>query len=219
MLNGIRIGLNRFLELLKREDYKSVLKKILSVHKKIFYLNQEIVPAEKDLSSINPKFEVLKENNLDIVEVTLENFEKSQLKYPRRSTYVKALSNLKKQFKSFVLVRDNDVLGYIWYATKLDTKFPYIHHDLKFLNISLGDKEAYLFDMHLISEERGKSIAVTFMSNALYKLKEKGYQKAYGYFLADNIPALWVHRLVGYKELDRLLLHKLLFIRKTKPKR
>jgi len=44
--------------------------------------------------------------------------------------------------------------------------------------------------------------------SALKALKDKGYERVYGYCTADNLPALWVHRIMGYKELGRLKMHR-----------
>ncbi len=211
MINIIRIRINQFLEIAKQQGLFFAIKKTI-------FFNSEVIPVEKELSTVKPMFSTLAKLKLEMVEITSENFDNIKPIYPLKSRYLKALNNFNKHFKSFAIMNENKIIGDIWYSTKTDTIFPFIHPDLKFLNINLGENEVYLFDMYVSPEERGKALAAPFMGGALYKLKEKGYLKAYGYFHVDNIPALWVHRLLKYKELDKLLLTNFFFLKKSKPK-
>jgi GNAT superfamily N-acetyltransferase len=75
---------------------------------------------------------------------------------------------------------------------------------MEWLNLVARPQDAYMFDMFLDPNERGNGMAAYLQHNALLLLKEKGFEKAYGYFLADNIPALWVHRLLKWDAIKKV---------------
>ncbi len=218
MIRFLAIQIYRFLEILKREDFYIVLKKLLYQIRDYIYLKKEIITIEIDLSNINPTFGNFTKFNFNILEITEESFDHNKQKYPLKSWYFKSLGRVKKGYKSFALINDNKIIGYLWYTTTGDLKSPKVHHDLKLLNITLTEKEVYLFDMYIMPENRGNTVATHFMGCVLNKLKEKGYLKGYSYVFADNLPALYTYRLLKWKELDRLILQRLFFVRTAIPK-
>ncbi len=218
MIKFLASQIYRFLEILKREDFFIGLKKILYLLRDYIYLKKEIITIEIDLSNINPTFGNFNKFNFNILEITEGSFNQNKQKYPLKSWYLRSLGRVKKGYKSFALINDNKIIGYLWYTTTGNSKSPKVHQDLIFLNITLTEKEVYLFDMYIRPENRGNTVATHFMGCVLNKLKGKGYLKGYSYVFADNLPALYTYRLLKWKELDRLILQTLFFVRKAKPK-
>jgi L-amino acid N-acyltransferase YncA len=64
--------------------------------------------------------------------------------------------------------------------------------------------------MYVRPEERGGGAVNYMLWKALNSLREEGFKRAYGYCAADNLPALWVHRIIGYKELDTIVMSRVL---------
>lgn len=210
MIRWFIVRLNQFLELYKREG-------LLFAIKFSIYANDEAVPVEKDLSELKPVKKTLENAHIRLIEMTENDLKKKEFEYPLKSRYEKAVRNIKKGFKTFAIVKNNHIMGDIWYVTKSSSKLKIVHPDLKLLGITLGSDEVYLFDMYVTPDERGKAIATSFMGSVLHTLKNRGFNKAYGFFVANNIPALWVHRLLGYKELQRISVKRYLFIQTSKP--
>lgn len=140
----------------------------------------------------------------ECLEICWERLDAGQLRYRVKSRYLKAKRNLHAGYKGFALANKGEVLGDIWYVENSDGIAGTIHPDLAWLDIHLSAEDVYLFDMHLTKEHRGGGIARLLLGGALTQLKEKGYRTAYGYYVSHNIPALWIHRMLGYEELSRI---------------
>ena len=110
-----------------------------------------------------------------------------------------------------LLIEDNKVIGDLWYATLLDLPRNSIP-DIDWLGIDLSNNSVYLFDMYVHPEKRGALSTNLLLGGALYTLRGRGFIEAYGYYESDNLPALWVHRLFGYKEIQKLQMQKYFFI-------
>ncbi|MEI6516278.1 MAG: GNAT family N-acetyltransferase [bacterium] len=175
-----------------------------------FYWCGEMVPVERDLSSVSPVDALLRKLNAELIRLSPDNYRDYHLTYPIRSRRYKALRYLSKGYHSFTLIRDNEVLGDVWHARVGATRAELTHRDFNVLGISPGEKDVYLFDMFIDPNRRGQSLALPLLGGALYGLGQAGCAKGYGFFKADNIPALWVHRMLKYKELPRVRIERIL---------
>ncbi len=207
MINQLCIYSNQVLEFWKKDGFSSVLNRAFSI-------NKGVVVVENNLNSLaSPTFTfVSKKVNAKFIEVLKKQSENAHPFYSLKSRYLKMLNNLDKGYKGFAIVKGDEVIGDIWYASQDQSKTVMRHSDLKLLNINLSKKDSYMFDMYVKPEERGFGTANFLLWNALNALKQKGFERAYGYYMADNIPALWVHRTLGYKELNKFKVHRILFL-------
>lgn len=144
------------------------------------------------------------ESDMACVEVCRERLDAKELRYHVRSRHLKAKRNLLIGYKGFALTRTGDVIGDIWYVENTGGSAGRIHPDLTWLDLHLAADDVYMFDMYLMKEHRGGGTARVLLIGALQQLKEKGYRRAYGYYVTHNIPALWMHRMLGYEELSRI---------------
>jgi len=142
------------------------------------------------------------------LEISMEQLNSGQLRYRVKSRRLKARRNLQIGYRGFALVDKGEVLGDVWYVTSAGcgSEMP----DLEWLDIQLGAEDVYLFDMHLVKEHRGGGTARHLLVGALNQLKENGYRTAYGYYVSHNIPALWIHRMLGYEEVSRIIVRRTL---------
>jgi hypothetical protein len=60
-----------------------------------------------------------------------------------------------------------------------------------------------MFDMFVVPESRGSATTNHLLGSALNHLKESGYSGVYGFYEKNNLPALWTHRVFGYKEMAK----------------
>lgn len=173
------------------------------------YINKIAVTVEKELINLPSIDDSLIQNQLELVSITSELLcENSAIQKPIRyadSERLKtAIDYLGKGYCGVGLVGGNEILGDIWYTNACNSKHKKIHPDLKWLGMEGGDRDVYAFDMLVPAVHRGKNLATLLQMGALHMIKNNGYSRAFGYYWAENIPALWVHRLLKWNELKRL---------------
>ncbi len=174
-----------------------------SLFHEFFYRKQCAIAVVKDLRSVED-YKGKTPPDVRVVDVT-SAMEKDILgKYSVKHRNLKCDFYLENGYKAVAVTRADHVVGDIWYATNTGSSPKPIHPDMEWLNLVARQKDVYMFDMFLDPKERGNGLAAYLQHNALLLLKKKGFEKAYGYFLADNIPALWVHRILKWKEIKKV---------------
>jgi len=204
MIGGVRIRFNQVLETWKAGGFTSVVRKT-------FCKDKEIIIAQKDLSSFNPFTIPIEREAVKFIAIDGKQGQTDGFFYGLRSRYLKKIKNLNKGYKGFALVKGDEIVGDVWYCDCRRSLGAGYHPDLKRLGIQLGENEVYLFDLYIKPEERGGGLVNFMLRNVLAALKGKGFVKAYGYYRTDNVPALWVHRTFGYREVSRLRLRNFHF--------
>jgi len=169
------------------------------------YFDKVAITVEKDLETLTPVHELLEQAGAQLVSVTPETLGPTSrpqqlLVYGEAERHKKAMSYLKHGYRGVALVTDGEVAGDIWYTCQGQEPGTNIHPDLKWLRMPCGPNEAYAFDMYLPPAKRGKNFANLLQNGALHEIKNNGFARALGYYWAENIPALWVHRTLKWKE-------------------
>lgn len=187
-----------------------------------FFINKVAVTVEKDLACLEPFDASSAEGGLALEEITPGSITQDEktgraLVYPPgndpENRYQKAVDYLNKGYRGFALARGREVCGDIWYVSGPSDDSGVLHQDLAWLGIRCERNEAYAFDMHLFPEQRGKNMAVLLQNGALHQMRKKGFVRVFGYYWADYVPALWVHRTLKWKEVRRVKVSRLLFFR------
>ncbi|GFO62925.1 GNAT family N-acetyltransferase [Geomonas paludis] len=181
----------------------------------IFYLNRVAVPVEIPLDALRPVTDFTRPADEAVVELSGELLGERRMEYRFQSRYLKALSYLGKGYRGFGLVKGNTVVGDVWCADKRQGADCGSHPDEQWLGIQCSPGEAYTFDMFVDPAHRGGNVAAALQNGMLHLLKKRGVTKAYGFFWADNVPALWVHRTLRWRELKRVRATRLLLTRKV----
>jgi hypothetical protein len=135
------------------------------------------------------------------------------LLFPVRNRFLKAAHYLDKGYRGFALVNGNEVIGDIWYAAAPAAENGTIPPDVKWLGIRCKDCYAYTFDMYVNPAKRGGAMAALLQLGALHELKKMGFDRAFGYFWSNNIPALWIHRTLKWSEHARIKMTRFFFIK------
>ncbi len=180
------------------------------------YHKEEEVPVVRDLSNI-PPLKVLDEG-LTLIEVTPENVSSQNFQYPLRSRRERVEPYLQKGYCALAMVQEGQAYGDLWYVSQKTARTEVIHPDIQRFKIDFSAEDVYLFDMHVDSKQRRGGLATFLLSSALHHLHNQKYCRAFGYYAADNIPALWVHRLLGYQELPPVIVRRYFLHRTTHPK-
>ena len=192
MLTLLRIKYYQFIEHWQQNGFLAACRFSL-------YKCEEAVPVVRNLATLRPA----KPPNGTLpvlLDLGPDNFPSYDLHYPLRSRRERVERCFRLGYRSFAMVRDGMVIGDLWYVAHTTAPTPQLHPHLQWFGIDLGEQEVYMFDMHVDQKERGNSLTTWFLTSVLFALRNNGYDKAYGYFAAQNVPALWVHRLIGYEE-------------------
>ena len=196
LISKISMRLLQIVELYEFNGLKTLLNEI-------FYRKRCAIAVEKYMGDLEP-FKGKTPDDVRVVSVNSKTDKNIFLKYTVKHRKLKCESYLESGYNAFVLKRADHVLGDIWYATKTDSSREFIHPDMEWLNLVARPKDVYMFDMFLNPNERGNGMAAYLQHNALLLLKQGGFEKAYGFFMTDNIPALWVHRLLKWEEIKKV---------------
>jgi GNAT superfamily N-acetyltransferase len=206
MLRQLRTKAGQFIERSRRTGLRHAVE--LTLHRV-----EIAVPTMKDLTELKPPKAPL-EPGLELIEVASET-QLDSYEYPLVSRRTRGRMYLRRGYRAIAVVRDGVVLGDIWYATADGHGKPHPHP--AWFGFHLGTDGAYLFDLYVLEDVR-KAVSMPFLHHALEYLAERGYTRAYGYYDRENIPALWFHRMLGYKEFPPVVLERILiFDRGRKP--
>lgn len=117
-------------------------------------------------------------------------------------------------FHCFLAYRGADLVGYYWWV---DRDVPRTHTDLDRLKlgIELEPRDVYGSHFFMLEEHRGNGLAATFLFFVERSLRERGYERLWGFVGSTNRPARWVYSTRGYKPMWVLRLRKALFIQRT----
>lgn len=210
MLNEFKIYAKRILKIFKLDI-------VYYFFRGYVFINKVAVTVEKDLSSLLPMEDSLERAGVQLVAITprslMQDAKKEEsLIYPDEDRLKRALRYLNKGYQGFALVRGREVSGDIWYTSARNHQKGPVHPDMTWLGIRCGDNDAYAFDMYLHPDKRGKNMANLLQNGALHEIRKNGFARALGYYWAKNIPALWVHRTLQWKELRRVQITRFFFI-------
>jgi hypothetical protein len=186
-----------------------------SVVGEIIYFGREAVIVRMNLKEFNSAVRSPADPSLKCIDITPEILKQPGYDYQFKNRRLKASCNLQKGLLGFGLLKDGKIIGDLWYYSPAYCAGSPEHKDLKRLGLSLRDTDVYGFDMFLNPENRGHNASTYFQGSWLLALRDRGVENAYGYYWADNTAALWVHRILKWKELDKLKLNRFLFIKKV----
>ena len=180
----------------------------------IVFFNRVAVVVEKNLTEFDVANKQPENSPIQMVELRPHMFTNKSISYPEKNRYLKAVHYLKKGYGGFAILKDQQIIGDIWFAP-VENKISSRHSDCKLLRINCAENQVYTFDMFLTPGERGNNLAFFLQSSALRALHQKGFTVAYGYYWGDNTPALWVHRMGKWREIQRLKVNRFLFFKKA----
>jgi GNAT superfamily N-acetyltransferase len=101
-------------------------------------------------------------------------------------------ADLERGCRGFLAHDDGVLAGYYWWA---DGEHPH----LDALGVELAAGDVYGFDFFLAAEHRGEGRAMEFLFAIETALRERGYDRLWGYVRGDNRPARWLYSTRGYE--------------------
>jgi len=196
MINEMRTIFYRIREELSRGNLWNFF------HTQVF-INRIATPVEMALTSSPTSTSYRQDSEYNYIELKYSDLSTNIFQYANHSRRYKALQNFKKGWRCISVCIDSMVVGDVWCSPFREG---YAYHrppDLKMLGIQCVAGEAYAFDMLIDPAYRGKNLAVPLHRYLHLTLKNEGYRKVYGYYWDDNIPAMWMHRMIKFHELPK----------------
>ena len=103
--------------------------------------------------------------------------------------------NVERRYHGFIAHENGTPAGYYWWLDA-DARD---HDHLAQLGIDLGRTDAYGFDFFLAEDHRGEGRAVEFLHHVETRLRDRGYERLWGYVSERNTPARWLYSTRGYQ--------------------
>lgn len=169
----------------------------------LVFTNRIATPVEMDLELLPSNTPIQKDSEYKFIELTLNDLSTMTWRHTIESRRLKAIQNLKKGWRCFAVTKDTDVIGDVWCIPFIQGMANNMHPDLKMLGIRCQPREVYALDMLIDPAYRGKNLAVPLHRYLQLTLKNEGYHKVYGYYWNDNLPAMWMHRMIKFHELPK----------------
>jgi GNAT superfamily N-acetyltransferase len=196
MIRKIAYRLKESFDILRSRGFRYLFRRYI-------YFNKIWVIVEKDLpdfeNKVNPG-----DGKLQFLAITRDNLDKKMLRDNEEDHFYRIQSYLVKGYQGYMLMNNNDFLGYIWYSPITTGGAGIVHPDARHIDVSHNKPSAYMFSMYLRPDKRGGNMGAYIYSSLLDLLKNKGFEKAYAVYDIKNIPALWVNRVLRFKEIGRL---------------
>jgi GNAT superfamily N-acetyltransferase len=201
-----------------RERLKRILPRVVRKHLRraaeFVYSDIEGVVVEKDIAASCERDPAPPAFPGEIFEVSAETGRDVYLSGLRRPSgdlsEAKARRNFANGFRGVAARQEGLVIGAVWSVRKTESRLGWVHDDLRRLRINLSDDEAYMFDMYIEPEKRGLALSTALFRAAFRGLRGRGVVRVKGYYVVGNLPALWMHRVIGYSELGRVRVRKIL---------
>lgn len=209
MFESLQVAWHQALEAYASEGMKGIFRPR-------FFWKRIATPVEMDLETI-PSFstDIFRKAGYSFDEIHRDDLRTEKLVFITPSRNYKALCHLKHGWRNFALHQNGRVIGDVWCVTPRGDGWPVSHPDLAMLGIACGTRDAYAFDMQIAPSFRGKNLAAPLQRALQSTLKAEGIEKVYGYYMDDNLPALWMHRLLRFKELPKRKISRFLWFRKS----
>ncbi len=185
-----------------------------SVIREVVYSGRIAVPVEMDLKNVQPYLAGPHGEGLKCLDIDPGFFKNGRYDYQFKNRRLKAYRNLKKGLLGYGLLRGREMVADLWYSSPALSPGSPEHGDLKWLGISPHGKYAYAFDMFLVPAMRGRNMATYVQGSFLLKLRERGIERVYGYYWSDNLAALWMHRMLKWRELGKVRASRFLTLRR-----
>jgi GNAT superfamily N-acetyltransferase len=165
------------------------------------------ISSENDLSqeffftrSYKLEIETVNQSNRDALTEFAEN-NCNQNMYKNWTYYF-----FKNKYNGFIALLQGNIIGYTWWWANNNNN----NNDIKpppgicFYNIQLKKDEVYGFNFFVAPQYRGNGNAIEFRLKVHRILRELGYRSIIGTHAADNIPAAWLYRTLGSKDIKSM---------------
>lgn len=116
--------------------------------------------------------------------------------------------------KGFAARLEGNLIGYSWYwNSKMGSAFtfwPEYTIMINMIKIMMKNNDLIGFDLFIDHKNRGDGKAIEFVFKSFFVLRHLGYNRLFGWTYAHNRPAMWTYKVIGYKEVKRIVVRRIL---------
>ncbi len=120
-----------------------------------------------------------------------------------RRQWSKCASYLDNGYHALLAELNGQIVGHIWWHDHQVTG-KQIHPHLVRFGLQLEPGQVWGFDLYLLPDSRGRGTSNDYFFLFRQHLRECGYAKVFGHVDAANTPAVWLHKLQGYKKVKAI---------------
>lgn len=111
--------------------------------------------------------------------------------------------------KGFVAELEGEIIGYIWWGDYYtDFSFDPQKYEYYLKEARVTPADTYGFDFFIMPIHRGQGKSLAILSTYLLALRDLGYKKNYGYVRVNNTAALWIYKIIGCKDIKRIVVRR-----------
>lgn len=180
------------------------------LHDRVFW-RRVATPVEMDLTAIPVQEKILADPEFTLVQPTLKEVRAGRWRYATASRGIKAEHYLQQGRRNFAIAHGNLIVADIWCEPPCTETRRVRHPDLKLFGFDCHPGETYAFDAFIDPTYRGHNLAAPLQRFLQQTLKREGCTKVYGNYYDDNIPAMWMHRMLRFKELPKRQVSRFFF--------
>lgn len=204
-------GISRFAGDFNKERIWNLMTRDFPCFYRNLYSKREMIYVERTLADLAPRYGA--KSKINVSQVSSE--ELRDRKYPFPPEYFSFVSQvLEEGCRLFIGYEGEHLIGWML----LGKKCQWISREYLY-DVAVGEKELVAFDIFVFPAYRKGGAAGALEEKVLLKLKEEGYNKVLGSIDALNKPSISLARHIGYKEVKRVYLMKLFFLKYKKDKK
>jgi hypothetical protein len=192
-------------------------KTLLALLHEQVYARRIIVPITMDLTQLVVDRRQQLPSDFKFIELSGQDLKTNKLAFSYKSRHYKALLNIKKGLRGFGLLHNSYIIGDIWCDSLHNLKFPKNHKELSMIGIPFKNGDVYVLDIFVDPAFRGQQLAVPIYRSLQLVLKNEGWEKMYAYYYEDNIPSRWMHWMLKFTELPKIIAYRFFFFKKSYP--
>jgi GNAT superfamily N-acetyltransferase len=124
-------------------------------------------------------------------------------------------------YEGLVALRDGRLIGFYWWvdahsAPPTSRWSIGAAIDELGLAIELGEGDVYGADFYVAEADRRGGTAQAILDHVETLLRDRGYERLWGYVIEDNRPARWTYSLRGYQPMWRVVRTRTLTVRRSR---
>ena len=207
MIDNIKLAFYMFCDALAEGSLYELIRLFI-------FRNRIAIPAEIDLTKI--RFDKINlDENFRFIELKTDELNSNKWEFAVPCRRIKAYRNLKRGLRGFAVTTGTVIIGDDWMVVPDNARNVIKHPELEMLGIECKHGEVYGIDLLIAPDYRGKGLAVSLQLYNQTTLKLEGYNKLYGFYWEDNVPAMRMHQKLKYRDLPKRRISRFFFYKKS----
>jgi L-amino acid N-acyltransferase YncA len=204
--SGLKIVFRQIAKIVREEGARSLYARALRLLGRKIYHECELVYVERSLQNLTPRYGIKDKFTVD--ELFIADLQAGKFPMPSEGI-AEAEDALREGCRIFILCDQGKLVG----SMLVGKSYSIVNKRYQY-PILAGEKELVNFSIVIVPAYRKGRAAGTLKERVMLKLKEEGYEKMLGAIDILNRSSLSLAFHFGFKEVKRVRLQRILFIRR-----